>query len=369
MKKIIYICLVIMGLFMVPVISCQAKTTLKSGTTKLYSENDDVDQENMNISLTTRKKMFLVVAFKIKNDDYLGSCDSGGLRIQVRNQSGKLIQNDYYSLKGLEENYYYNDVWFYTDDLMVPAGKYKYTFSNTSDINIKLTYKITGYEKFASSLKLKKTISVKSGTEKRIKLSTNPSGAFPFIKKMSCTKGLLKQVYQNSDGSLSIVGGRVKKGLLKIKLYNGKTFNIKINVTPGDPNFGAYLEDYYTRDNYFTVKIKNYGVSDLQIIRGGKGSKVENVDYKSFDRSIKASSTVVVKPGKTKIVRFYLKGSTTWYDVSDYTLFAKIKYQGKTYSWHVWDEDSVYKKGKKWYNTYFDEDWYGEWNYNVDDDY
>lgn len=136
-------------------------------------------------------------------------------------------------------------------------------------------------------------------------------------------------------------------------MRNGKKYKIKVKVTAAYPDFTAYLDDYYTRDNYFTAKIKNYGTSDLTIIRQGK---VENVDYKSFDRKFKSMKSITIKPGKTETVKFYLRGSTTWYDVSDYTLFAKIKYQGKTYDWHVWDEDSVYKVGKKWYATYSDDE-------------
>lgn len=363
MKKLMYICILIVG-FMIPSFSCQAKTFITSGTVNLDSEEYNNCQNSVNVTVKTYKKMLLIVAFNIKNNDCLGTCEEGGLIIQLRNQNGQLIQNDYYSIKGLEEDYYYNDVWFYTDDLMVPAGTYTYTFINTSDVDMKLDYKVTGYEKFSTSVKAKKTINVKSGATKKIKLTSNPTGAFPYIKKISFTKGLLSGYYQNSDGSLSITGGKVKKGTLQIKLNNGKIIKVKVNVTPGAPNFGAYLDDYYTRDNYFTVKIKNYGISDLKIIRGGK---VENVDYKAFDRSIRTSSAVIIKPGKTKTVRFYVKGSTTWYDVADYTLFTKIKYQGKTYDWHVWDEDSVYRKGKKWYKTYFNDGWYSEWNYNVDD--
>ena len=120
----------------------------------------------------------------------------------------------------------------------------------------------------------------------------------------------------------------------------------------------AFVYDYATRDNYFVVKVKNNSSSPITIIRNG--GKVKNVDYKSYDRNIKGGN-VTVKPGKTKYVRFYLKGSNTWYDYSDFTLYSKIRYEGKTYEWHVWDEDSVYKKNKKWYATYWNDNQYENW--------
>ena len=152
--------------------------------------------------------------------------------------------------------------------------------------------------------------------------------------------------------------GAEKKGkaTLTVKLKNGKTFTTVVNVTAGDPDFDAYLCDYNTRDNYFEVKIRNNRSSNLIIIRTGK---VEDVDYKTFDRTIKTGSNITIKPGQTKYVRFYLKGSTTWPDYEDYTLCAKFQYEGITYLWHVWDKDSVYKYTGGWHSTYWgDFDWF-----------
>ena len=132
-----------------------------------------------------------------------------------------------------------------------------------------------------------------------------------------------------------------------------------MTVQPEMPDVYAYLNYYDTRDNYFEVRVKNNSSHTITIIRAG--GKVENVDYKSFDRDFKDSKPVKIKPGKTKNVRFYCKGNPTWYDYKDYTLFAKIKCEGKTYTWHVWDEDSVFKKGSKWVSTYKDEEAYSNW--------
>ena len=126
-----------------------------------------------------------------------------------------------------------------------------------------------------------------------------------------------------------------------------------MKVVQQDPDFEAYLDEYYTRDNYFTVKFKNLSNKTLTII---SGSKVINQDYKTFDRSVRLKKKVVIKPGKSATVKFFVKGRTTWYDVSDYTLYYKFSFDGKNWEGHVWDEDSVYKVGKKWYNTYLESD-------------
>ena len=60
----------------------------------------------------------------------------------------------------------------------------------------------------------------------------------------------------------------------------------------------------------------------------------------------------------------YLDLEKKYPNFKDYTIksfskimpYAKVKYQGKTYDWHVWDEDSVYKVGKYWYATYSDDE-------------
>lgn len=138
----------------------------------------------------------------------------------------------------------------------------------------------------------------------------------------------------------------------------GKTLKCKVIVERRWPNFGAYLYDYNTRNNYFVVKFKNKATRSVFI---KSGIKVQDVDYKSFDRNVYLKKSVTIKPGETKYVRFYVKGSNTWYDPSDFTLFYKFSYDGATYEGHVWGGDSVFKKGKSWYATYWDDAWYETW--------
>ena len=61
---------------------------------------------------------------------------------------------------------------------------------------------------------------------------------------------------------------------------------------------------------------------------------------------------VVIKPGKEKKVKFYVKGRTTWIDEQDFKLYFYFKYDGKKYkgkaSYIEGDLCSKYKKGSKW---------------------
>ena len=112
------------------------------------------------------------------------------------------------------------------------------------------------------------------------------------------------------------------------------------------------------QDDYFVVKIRNKGKKTLYIT---SGIKAQDCDYKHWDRTVYLKKQVTIKPNTTKYVRFYVSGSPAWYDYTDYTIFYKFRYDGKTYEGHVWDEDSVFKKNGSWYSTYWDEDWYWGW--------
>ena len=160
-------------------------------------------------------------------------------------------------------------------------------------------------------------------------------------------------------GTVKTVG---KGSCYVIAKCKGKSYKCKVIVDILEPNFGAVLYDYNTRGNYFTVRFKNKGKKTLYIV---SGNKVEDVDYKSFDRKVSLGKKVVIKPGQTKYIHFRVRGRNTWYNYEDFTLCYKFMYDGKTYEGHTWDEDSVYKKGKSWYGTYWDEDWYEEWSLGI----
>ena len=88
-----------------------------------------------------------------------------------------------------------------------------------------------------------------------------------------------------------------------------------------------------------------------------------DVDYKSYDRNLYLSGKkdIIIKPGKSKNVKFKVNGKTTWYKYSDHTIRFYFTYYNKKYLCSTWDEDSVYNKGKKWYNTYWNQEKYENW--------
>lgn len=139
-----------------------------------------------------------------------------------------------------------------------------------------------------------------------------------------------------------------------------KKYICKITVLRQEPDFNALLEGYYTRDNYFTVLFTNKSDKPLTIYPSN--ARVMNVDYKSFDRnlSLKGGKTLIIKPYKSVLVKFYVKGRVTWYDYKDYTLEYKFAFDGKQYTGRVWDNNSIYKK-TSWYTTFWDKEAYEYW--------
>ena len=156
-----------------------------------------------------------------------------------------------------------------------------------------------------------------------------------------------------------ITAKKVGKAIITAKVGN-KKYKCKINIVRQEPDFFAYLADYNTRSNYFEVNFLNQSNKSVTIY--SSGAKVMHVAYKAYDRNLRMKKrSVVVKPHKSITIRFYVKGRVTWYDYERYTLQYKFKFDGVSYIGHTWDEDSVYKRGKKWYNTYWDEQLYQDW--------
>ena len=104
------------------------------------------------------------------------------------------------------------------------------------------------------------------------------------------------------------------------------------------------------------------GKCNLIIVRDG--AQIVNYDYKEYDRKIKSGANVVIKPGETKYVRFYINGDYTWTDYEDFDLHAKIIFEDVSYIWHVWRNDSSFKMNGKWWDTYWDEIEYSDWLQN-----
>ena len=108
----------------------------------------------------------------------------------------------------------------------------------------------------------------------------------------------------------------------KIKIRIKKKKKLKIS---------SEIIEYFTRENYFEVKIKNNSYKTLTILP--TGSKAYDCDYKKYDRNLRTGKykNIKIKPGKSKYVKLYVIGSTTWPVAQDFTIKVRIKYKGKVY--------------------------------------
>ena len=331
-------------------ISSVTQRTLQKRNTVTLRENNGSFTYRFRIS----NRMITMAPIKIRvTGTYISK---GGFRIILEDSNGKTWQNDYVNLKEYENGDEF-ETWFYNDGGILPPGDYYYTLKNTSDDTIKVTYSTFGYSKKAATANIRKSVSTSSGSW--VKLGRITDG-LPLVKSIKCVGSNIIDGWDvEYDGTVYVWAEKKGTSDVVITLASGKKYTTKLNVTAGNPDFMAYVNGYYTRDNYFTVKIKNLRGSDLTIVR--EGGKVENYDYKSFDRWINNNGNVTIKSGETKTVRFYLKGTPTYPDYTKFDLHAKFIFEGKTYVWHVWRNDSAFKKNNGWYNTYWDDEAYDEW--------
>lgn len=194
-----------------------------------------------------------------------------------------------------------------------------------------------------------KSVTLYRGQTKKLSLKYIPEGA-----KVTWKSSNKKVATVSSSGKVTAKG--LGKTTISAK-YKGVTYKATINVTYMKPSYGSILYDYDTRNNYFIVKIKNNSSKTMTILSGT--TVVKDADYKSYDRKISLSKSHTIKPGKMKTIKFKVKGSTTWYDVTDFTLYYYFKFDGKKYYAKTnWADVSKYKSGSKWKNSYTDIHWF-----------
>lgn len=138
----------------------------------------------------------------------------------------------------------------------------------------------------------------------------------------------------------------------------GKKYKVKVKVQRLEPDFLGYIQTYNTRSNYFIARFYNMGEKTLTISAGN--AKAKDYDYKTFDRTLRLSKSVTIKPGKIKTVKFKVKGKRTWYNHEDFWIEYKFKYDGKSYKGRIISDpsESDYKNGSKYYYTYWDTEEY-----------
>ena len=338
-------------------LSAEAETTANSykriKTGSRYLESG----ESVKIPFSTSNKMIFVMDLEIENCHQ--PVDGGVQLVLNKAGSNKKLQNDKENL----EDYTYFNSWYYSNGYFQKAGKYVYSIRNTSDEDWIINYKLVGYSKIAKKASVKKKATGERG--EWIKIGRVGPGYMGYGKAIKSVKfsnnNIVKYFDVCYDGTLWIKGKYAGTTRVKITLKNGKKYSTKVTFKPIDDfSFFAYIYDYKSRNNYVIVKVKNNGPKSIKFIR--KGAKLRNHNYKFYDRSTKSVSSVSVKPGKTKYIKFYVKGDYLWDELENYTLYSKFKYDGRTFKWRVFTGSTGYKRGKGWYNTYYDRYDYDDWN-------
>lgn len=248
----------------------------------------------------------------------------------------------------------------------LPDVKWK---SSNSKIAVAELYN-TGYEVYGKR-KGKCTLTGTLPNGKKIKCTVSVSTPAPYINyssyemyksntvnlKIMYSKGKVQWSSSNRNVAVVSSGGKVTaKGLGTCKIIGkcgNKKYYCTIKVFTQYPNFNAKIVRYNTRDNYFVVKFKN--VSDKPVTIKASNMKILNVSYKSFDRNLcfPYNRDFVLNAGETREVPFHVKGSVTWYDYTDYTLYYYFVFDNQKYEGHVWYANSVYCRNNTWYKTYW----------------
>lgn len=330
----------------------EAKSTIQSSKTVTIKAGSAYT-----IDFTTQEAMFFQtpIDFKII---YNGKKVQGGLRIKLYNEDGEVLQNDYESLKNYYTDVWYYNNWYYSDGDKQPPGNYTYKISNSTKSNIRVKISLKGYNAVCKKGTFKKSVKVKSPNE--VKIGQLDVEGLPRVVAINYSKSIIDYAYVTSNGKVYAAGRQPGTGTVTVKLLNGKKYTTKVTVTSPDPNFQAELMDYNTRNNYFTVRFKNKGIGTLTIL--STDAKACDFDYKTFDRNLylKNWKSIKIKPGKTKTITFRVNGSTTWPDVKDFWIKYKFSYYGKSYVANAYYNplNSEFKSGKKWYYTYWNNEYY-----------
>lgn len=81
---------------------------------------------------------------------------------------------------------------------------------------------------------------------------------------------------------------------------------------------GGYIYSYNTRTNTFLMKFKNCSDKVMRI-KSSDAIAVDS-DYAAYDRKLKLSGTISIKPGKVRWLKFKVVGNLTWYNVDDFCI-------------------------------------------------
>lgn len=261
-----------------------------------------------------------------------------------------------------------------------PYGSYpvvKWTSSNSKIADVDQFGYVTAKKKGNCVI----TAKLNCGKQMKCKISVaNPPAYINYYKCTMCrsdteklkimyTTGKVKWTSSNKKIATVSSNGIVKAiGIGKCKItgtVGKKKYYCDIQVNRQNPDFGAVLTRYNTRDNYFVVKFENKSNKPVTIC--ANSMRAEQDSYRIYDRELcfPYDKNITIPAKKAMEIPFHVKGSLTWYNKNTFTIIYYFNFDGKKYEGHVWNCDSVYKKSGKWYNTYWTihNDWYRSWYY------
>lgn len=256
---------------------------------------------------------------------------------------------------------------------VIPYGGYpairKWTVQNKSILDIDDWGNV--YAKKTGSTYV--TATMENGYQSKCKVTvTGRPPQMNYKKFTMVTQYTLKAELLYADGNIKWSSSNPKvatvsrKGIIKAKSigectitarYKKVNYTAKVVVKRQFPKYEAKITQYNTRDNYFVVSFANSSNKPLTVY--SSGARVEDKDYRSYDRYLYLSNSSITIPAKKTVsVKFYVSGGITWYQYRDFTLIYRMSFDGGNYDAKVsyninepgyWK--SIFKRGNKWYYT------------------
>lgn len=341
-KTIIKTLIIIVGILQIisPITKASAKaikdTDIYGVVGQKFSGNLEIE-EMLSIQLKSSYESFKIrftISFDSDNQsDFLevGTTDRNNKEIDKKVYSGEKIT--------IEADVDYGDCFIIL-----------YAFSeNCSGDDLSYTVETEYLEKgIKASPKFKKNkITVLIGKTKDIEfcyLEDNPKVKW----KLSNKNITLKKCYTTyNDRSIVKIHG-LKKGTTTVTAtYKGKKYKCIITVKGYDKlKIESSLVDYNTRNNTFSVYFRNISNNTITVLKNN--AIAVDSDYKSYDRNVKLTNNIKIKPGYSKILKFKVIGSLTWYNYKDFAINYNIKYKGKILRLASMDGEVYLRTSSKW---------------------
>ena len=233
----------------------------------------------------------------------------------------------------------------FSETMKLGSGKNKFSIKYGGDIFNNWDY-FTCKIEFTKVVKKEKTISLNKKS-----LTMYLDNGFGILKLKNAKDNKVKWKSSNKKIAKCDRWGEVTPvhvGKCKITgIYQSKKYVCKVTVKLRKTfSMWAKLYKYDTRKNVFYMELTNY-TNKKMIVLANDAVAVDS-DYTTFDRSVYLLKNVVIKPGKTKKLKFHVKGSVTWYKCSDFCMNCWVKWKNKKKRIAADNEECFVRKGKKW---------------------